>query len=67
LHLRFKANIAAPSTNEVMEFIARQMQNKHPRARRGLNRVLAHAALMRVPVTLDLARSLSRPGAKQKS
>jgi chromosomal replication initiator protein len=55
--LRFKAEYrGARAPNEVMEFIARQMQNNIRELEGGLNRVLAHASLMRVPVTLDLAR-----------
>jgi chromosomal replication initiator protein len=66
--LRFKAEYrGARVPNEVMEFIARQMQNNIRELEGGLNRVLAHAALMRVPVTLDLARqALSDLVAKQE-
>ncbi len=55
--LRFKAEYRhARVPNDVMDFIARQMQNNIRELEGGLNRVLAHASLMRVPVTLDLAR-----------
>jgi chromosomal replication initiator protein len=66
--LRFKTEYrGARVPNEVMEFIARQMQNNIRELEGGLNRVLAHAALMRVPVTLDLARqALSDLVAKQE-
>jgi chromosomal replication initiator protein len=66
--LRFKAEYrGARVPNEVMEFIARQMQNNIRELEGGLNRVLAHAALMRVPVTLNLARqALSDLVAKQE-
>ncbi len=55
--LRFKSerqNARVPS--EVIDFIARQMPNNIRELEGGLNRVLAHASLMRVPVTLALAR-----------
>jgi chromosomal replication initiator protein len=66
--LRFKAEYrGARVPNEVMEFIARQMQNNIRELEGGFNRVLAHAALMRVPVSLDLARqALSDLVAKQE-
>jgi chromosomal replication initiator protein len=54
--LRFKAEhrrVQVPG--EVMEFIARRMYSNIRELEGGLNRVLAHASLMRVPVTLDLA------------
>jgi chromosomal replication initiator protein len=55
--LRFKAeNRHAPVPGEVIEFIARQMQSNIRELEGGLNRVLAYATLMRVPVTLDMAR-----------
>jgi chromosomal replication initiator protein len=55
--LRFKAehrHVRVPS--EVIEFIARQMQNNIRELEGGLNRVLAYASLMRLTVNLDLAR-----------
>jgi chromosomal replication initiator protein len=54
--LRFKAetrNARVPS--EVLDFIARQMQSNIRELEGGLNRVLAHASYLRVPVTLDSA------------
>jgi len=55
--LRFKAEYRGTRVpNEVMDFIAHQMQNNIRELEGGLNRVLAHASLMRVPITLDLAR-----------
>jgi chromosomal replication initiator protein len=41
---------------EVLEFIARQLQNNIRELEGGLTCVLAHASLMRMPVSLDLAR-----------
>lgn len=41
---------------EVIEFIARQLQNNIRELEGGLTCVLAHASLMRMPVSLDLAR-----------
>jgi chromosomal replication initiator protein len=51
---------------EVLEFIARQLQNNIRELEGGLTCVLAHASLMRMPVSLDLARQalaklVSRP------
>ncbi len=55
--LRFKAELRrARVPGEVIEFIARRMQSNIRELEGGLNRVLAYAALVRVPVTLDLAR-----------
>ncbi|UCC90047.1 MAG: chromosomal replication initiator protein DnaA [Anaerolineales bacterium] len=55
--LRFKSEYrSARVPNEVIDFVARQMQNNIRELEGGLNRVLAHATLMRVPVSLDLAR-----------
>jgi chromosomal replication initiator protein len=55
--LRFKSEYRnARVPGEVIDFIARQMQHNIRELEGGLNRVLAHASLMRVPVTLDLAR-----------
>ena len=55
--LRFKAEVRhARVPAEVIDFIARQMQNNIRELEGGLNRVLAYASLMRVPVTLDLTR-----------
>jgi chromosomal replication initiator protein len=54
--LRFKAeHRRARVPGEVIEFIARRMQSNIRELEGGLNRVLAYAALVRVPVTLDLA------------
>jgi chromosomal replication initiator protein len=59
--LHFKAEYrGAHVPGEVMDFVARQMQNNIRELEGGLNRVLAHASLMRVPVTLDLARQALR-------
>ena len=55
--LRFKAehrHVRVPG--EVMEFIARRMQSNIRELEGGLNRVLAYASLIRMSVTLDLAR-----------
>ena len=46
--------------NEVMEFIAKEMQNNIRELEGGLNRVLAQASMMRMAVTLDLARQALR-------
>jgi len=55
--LRFKAeHRRARVPSDVIEFIARRMQSNIRELEGGLNRVLAYAALVRVPVTLDLAR-----------
>jgi chromosomal replication initiator protein len=55
--LRFKAEQRrARLPNEVMEFIARRMQNNIRELEGGLNRVLAYASLMRAQVNLELAR-----------
>jgi chromosomal replication initiator protein len=55
--LRFKAEHRHPRVpSEVIEFIARRMQSNIRELEGGLNRVLAYATLVRVPVTLDLAR-----------
>ncbi len=55
--LRFKSEYRGTHVpSEVIEFIARQMQDNIRELEGALNRVLAHASLMRVPVTLDLAR-----------
>jgi chromosomal replication initiator protein len=55
--LRFKAEHRhARVPGEVIEFIARRMQSNIRELEGGLNRVLAYASLVRVPVTLDLAR-----------
>jgi chromosomal replication initiator protein len=55
--LRFKSECRKTHVpNEVTELIARQMQNNIRELEGGLNRVLAYAALIRAPVTLDLAR-----------
>lgn len=55
--LRFKAEKRRTRIpGEVMEFIARQMQSNIRELEGGLNRVLAYASFMRLPVTLDLAR-----------
>jgi chromosomal replication initiator protein len=43
-------------SNEVTEFIARQMQNNIRELEGALNRVLAYASLVKQPVSLDLAR-----------
>lgn len=54
--LRFKAeHRRARVPSDVIEFIARRMQSNIRELEGGLNRVLAYAALVRVPVTLDLA------------
>jgi chromosomal replication initiator protein len=49
-----------------MEFIARQRKSNIRELEGGLNRVLAHASLMRVPVTLDLARQALRDMASRR-
>ncbi len=55
--LRFKSEYHGTHvSSEVIEFIARQMQDNIRELEGALNRVLAHASLMREPVTLDLAR-----------
>jgi chromosomal replication initiator protein len=55
--LRFKAeHRRARVPGEVIEFIARRMQSNIRELEGGLNRVLAYASLVRVPVTLDLAQ-----------
>ena len=55
--LRFNAEHRhARVPGEVIEFIARRMQSNIREMEGGLNRVLAYASLMRVSVTLDLAR-----------
>jgi len=55
--LRFKAEHRHTRVpGEVIEFIAQRMQSNIRELEGGLNRVLAYAALVRVPVTLDLAR-----------
>jgi chromosomal replication initiator protein len=55
--LRFKAeHRRARLPGEVIEFIARRMQSNIRELEGGLNRVLAYASLVRVPVTLDLAQ-----------
>ena len=66
--LRFKSECRkAQVPNEVIELIARQMQNNIRELEGGLNRVIAYAALVRVPVTLDLARdALSNLIARQE-
>lgn len=54
--LRFKAeNRRTRVPSEVIDFIARQMQSNIRELEGGLNRVLAHASLMGVPISLELA------------
>jgi chromosomal replication initiator protein len=55
--LRFKAeHQRARVPGEVIEFIARRMHSNIRELEGGLNRVLAYASLVRVPVTLNLAQ-----------
>lgn len=55
--LRFKAEYrGAHVPNDVMDFIARQRQNNIRELEGALNRVLAHASLMRVSINMELAR-----------
>lgn len=55
--LRFKADeIGARVPSEVMEFIARRAQNNIRELEGALNKVVAHAALIRESITLDLAK-----------
>ncbi len=55
--LRFKADeIGARVPGEVMEFIARRAQNNIRELEGALNKVVAHAALIRENITLDLAK-----------
>lgn len=55
--LRFKAEYRGTHVpSEVIEFIARQMQDNIRELEGALNRVVAHASLIRMPVTLDLTR-----------
>lgn len=67
--LRFKSEYRSTQIpGEVIEFIARQMQDNIRELEGALNCVLAHASLMRVPVTLDLARqALHKLVARQES
>jgi len=55
--LRFKADeIGVRVPSDVMEFIARRAQNNIRELEGALNKVVAHAALIREHITLDLAK-----------
>lgn len=55
--LRFKADsLSTFVPADVMEFIARRAQNNIRELEGALNKVVAHAAMLRQPFTLDLAR-----------
>jgi chromosomal replication initiator protein len=55
--LRMKAESHhGPIPDEVIYFVARQMQSNIRELEGGLNRVLAHASLMHEPLSLDLAQ-----------
>ncbi|MCG3208240.1 MAG: Chromosomal replication initiator protein DnaA [Anaerolineae bacterium] len=54
--LRFKADSLATSVpDDVMEFIARRAQNNIRELEGALNKVIAHAAMLRQPISPDLA------------
>ncbi len=54
--LRFKAEVLGASTSDdVVEFIARRAQNNIRELEGALNKVVAHAAMTRQPISLELA------------
>ncbi len=54
--LRFKADSLATSVpDDVMEFVARRAQNNIRELEGALNKVIAHAAMLRQPISLELA------------
>jgi chromosomal replication initiator protein len=56
--LRFKAESKpVPVPNEVIDLIAQQMQSNVRELEGALNRVVAHAVLMQLPLTLELAQA----------
>jgi chromosomal replication initiator protein len=56
--LRFKADsMSATVPDEVMEFVARRAQNNIRELEGALNKVIAHATMLRQPISLELASS----------
>jgi chromosomal replication initiator protein len=56
--LRFKAESQpVPVPDEVLDLIARQVQSNVRELEGALNRVVAHAVLMQMPLTLDVAQA----------
>ena len=57
--LRFKAESQpVPTPNEVLTLIAQQVQNNVRELEGALNRVVAHAVLMQMPLTRDMAQAV---------
>jgi chromosomal replication initiator protein len=55
--LRFKADSQTTTVpSDVMEFIARRAQNNIRELEGALNKVIAHAAMLRQPLSIDLAK-----------
>ena len=55
--IRFKAESqGATVSSDVMEFIARRAQNNIRELEGALNKVMAHAAMLRKPISIDLAK-----------